>query len=57
MFHSHEPGILDLHVSKDIAIKDTVEKCGSMMWLDFNLLGVTQLKCKWVERDMHAPRL
>lgn len=36
LFHSHEPGILDLHVSKDIAIKDTIEKCGSMMWLDFN---------------------
>ena len=37
MFHSHEPGILDLHVSKDIGIKDTVEKCGSMMWLAFKL--------------------
>ena len=37
LFHSHEPGILDLHVNKDIAIKDTVEKCGSMMWLDFKL--------------------
>ena len=36
LFHSHEPGILDLHVSKDIAIKDTIEKCGSMMWLDFS---------------------
>ena len=37
LFHSDEPGILDLHEGKDIAIKDTVEKCGSMMWLDFKL--------------------
>ena len=36
LFHSHEPGILDLHKGKDIAINDTIEKCGSMMWLDFN---------------------
>ena len=37
LFHSHEPGILDLHEGKDIAINDTIEKCGPMMWLDFNL--------------------
>ena len=37
LFHSHEPGILDLHEGKDIAINDTIEKCGSMMWLDFKL--------------------
>ena len=36
LFHSHEPGILDLHKGKDIALNDTIEKCGSMMWLDFN---------------------
>ena len=29
LFHSHEPGILDLHEGKDIAINDTIEKCGS----------------------------
>ena len=37
MFHSHEQGILDLHEGIDIAISDTIEKCGSMMWLDFKL--------------------
>ena len=37
LFHSNEPGILDLHEGKDIAIKDTIEKCSSMMWLDFKL--------------------
>ena len=37
LFHSHKPGILDLHEGKDIAISDTIEKCGSMMWLDFKL--------------------
>ncbi len=37
LFHSDEPGILDLHEGRDIAINDTVEKCGSMMWLDFKL--------------------
>ncbi len=37
LFHSHEPGILDLHEGKDIAISDTIEKCGSMMWLVFKL--------------------
>ena len=37
LFHSHEPGILDLHEGKDIAINDTIEKCGSRMWLDFKL--------------------
>jgi phage terminase large subunit len=36
LFHSHEPEILNLHEGKDIAINDTIEKCGSMMWLDFN---------------------
>ena len=37
LFHSHEPGILDLHEGKDIAINDTIEKCSSMIWLDFKL--------------------
>ena len=37
LFHSHEPEILNLHEGKDIAIKDTIEKCSSMMWLDFKL--------------------
>ena len=37
LFHSHEPGILDLHEGIDIAINDTIEKCGSRMWLDFKL--------------------
>ena len=37
LFHSDEPGILDLHEGIDIAINDTIEKCGSMMWLDFKL--------------------
>ena len=37
MFHSDEPDILNLYEGKDIAIKDTIEKCGSMMWLDFEL--------------------
>ena len=37
LFHSDEPGILDLHEGRDIAINDTVEKCGSMVWLDFKL--------------------
>ena len=37
LFRSHEPGILDLHEGKDIAINDTIDKCGSMMWLDFKL--------------------
>ena len=37
LFHSDEPGILDLHEGRDIAINDTIEKCGSMMWLDFKL--------------------
>ena len=35
LFHSDEPGILDLHEGIDIAINDTIDKCGSMMWLDF----------------------
>ena len=35
LFHSHEQGILDLHEGIDIAINDTIDKCGSMMWLDF----------------------
>ena len=35
LFHSHEPGILDLHKGRDIAINDTLEKCGTMGWLDF----------------------
>ena len=35
LFHSHEPGILDLHKGRDIAINDTLEKCGRMTWLDF----------------------
>lgn len=37
LFHSNEPGILDLHEGIDIAINDTIDKCGSMMWLDFKL--------------------
>ena len=37
LFHSDEPGILDLHEGRDIAINDTIEKCGSMMWLNFKL--------------------
>ena len=37
LFHSDEPGILDLHEGIDIAINDTIEKCGSMMWLVFKL--------------------
>lgn len=37
MFHSCEPGILDLHEGIDIAINDTIDKCGSMRWLDFKL--------------------
>ena len=37
LFHSHEPGILDLHEGRDIAINDTIEKCSSMIWLDFKL--------------------
>ena len=37
LFHSDEPGILDLHEGIDIAINDTIDKCGSMMWLDFKL--------------------
>ena len=37
LFHSDEPGILDLHEGKDIAINDTIDKCDSMMWLDFKL--------------------
>ncbi len=37
LFHSHEPEILDLHEGRDIAINDTIDKCSSMMWLDFKL--------------------
>ena len=37
LFHSHEPGILDLHEGRDIAISDTIDKCGSMGWLTFKL--------------------
>ena len=37
MFHSRESGILDLHEGVDIAINDTLDKCGSIMWLDFKL--------------------
>ena len=35
LFHSYEPEILNLHEGKDIVIKDTIEKCGLMMWVDF----------------------
>ncbi|RKU06691.1 hypothetical protein C6503_25635 [Candidatus Poribacteria bacterium] len=37
LFHSDEPGILNLHEGRDIAISDTIDKCSSMMWLDFKL--------------------
>ena len=37
LFHSDESGILDLHEGIDIAISDTIDKCGSMMWLIFKL--------------------
>ena len=26
-----------MHEGRDIAINDTIEKCGSMIWLDFKL--------------------
>ena len=37
LFNSYEPGLLSLHQTQDIAIRDTVEKCSSMLWLDFGL--------------------